>query len=840
MDTKSSLNNIILKERYRVDAVLGQGGFAITYRGWDLREEKPVAIKEYYPSGAAVRDVSVSPEVRCAGDSVIFEQNKKRFMREAEVLTRFREHAQIAEIYDCFEEHNTAYIVMEYVDGITLKEHVLRSGGKISWEETRRIVKMLIEALIPLHKCGIIHRDLSPENIMILPDGGLKLLDFGAVKQIDGAAQVGRRLTKPTEAIVKQGYAPIEQYQNHGNLGPWTDVYALCATVCYCLTGSVPLDAPARIVTPVSVELIARGAAVSEKEEAAIAKGMELLIQNRIQSMEELYDELFVKPAERGTNGESRSEAERGAKRRRFLSGKRRVFAAAAGIGLILFAALTVFMISVRSGRYILREGDDLAACMERENVKEIVIPDGVSCAAAQVMVNKPVTVESGASLSVGNLVVTQDGYVKVKGTLDIGSAVLHLLGEGTRTEITDGGELVTDKHTLVWTQSADNLKMHGEAGVIRPLSGNSLLFDEEEAFRDAVSATTYEELKAALQAGRPVSIDADIEVPEQINIKAALRVSEGVTITRLDRDRLWIEDDAVFVNHGTVRGGLNISGDGYILNYGHLDMRDVNCVSLWLEEGGVLVNQGTLDAYNFSRIWENAWLYNLSVVNAYHLNLYGGSMINAGEIRVFQTPQEMGRTGLVLSNGSVLYNRGSLTTEEDSRFENYGVIENTGSIQIGEGVEFCNSVLHNEGYFESAGTAKLSKISGLYYGEGEFNLQDDGVHLFVMQEESPSADIVRVETQEELCSALERDDVTQILVQGDPGGTGSERGKEALYRRESDHGAGGIRYGAVRARVPVKREQSFSRKNISSGTGAGCHGREGAASGHGKRRAER
>lgn len=732
---------------------MGQGGFAITYKGWDLREGEPVAIKEYYPNGFAIRDAAQSPEVSCPEDSRIFAENKKRFMREAAVLTQFGNHGQIVQILDCFEEHNTAYIVMEYVDGITLKDHVRRNGGKIGWEEAREIVKSLIEALIPLHKHGIIHRDLSPENIMILPDGGLKILDFGAVKQIDEAMEVGIRLTKPTEAIVKQGYAPIEQYQSHGNLGPWTDVYALCATIYYCLTGNVPLDAPARIVTPVSIELASRGVAISEKEEAAIVKGMELLIQDRIQSMEELYDELFVITAEPETECGNR---------------KRKVFVLAAGIGLLVLAVVTALLVSIKSGRYVLREGDDLAACLRREEIKEIIIPEGVSCAVAEVAVDKCVTVEDGASLSVGNLIVTESGYVKVEGTLDIGSAVMHLFGAEPRVEITDGGELVTNTHTLIWTESADNLKMQAESDGITTVSGHCLLFEEEEAFRDAASVTTYEELKAALETGRPVSIDADIAVPEQVNFRTAVRVSENVTLTRMDENTDWmvLTEGTVFVNHGTVRGGLCVNG-GYILNYAHLDMRDVNSVSLWLEGRGILVNKGTMDAYNVSRVWADAQMYNLSILNAYHFLLLGGSMVNAGEIHVFQTPQGMGRAGFTLSNGSVLYNKGSLTTEDDSRVENFGCIENTGRMRMGERVVFCNSILHNEGYFESARTANLNEVSGIYYGGGEFYLpRKAGLRLFEVQEESRSADIVQVKTKEELYSALERDDITQILIQ--------------------------------------------------------------------------
>lgn len=475
--------------------------------------------------------------------------------------------------------------------------------------------------------------------------------------------------------------------------------------------------------------------------------------------MEELYDELFVITAESET--ERHSEAILPKVR------KRKVFALAAGIGLLILVVVIAVGVSLKRGRYVLREGDDLATCLRREGIKEIIIPEGVSCTVAEVTVDKRVTVEDGASLSVGDLIVTESGYVKVEGTLDIGSAVMHLLGTESRVEITDGGELVTNKHTLLWTESADHLNMQVSGEGLTTISGNQLLFDEEEVFRDAASVTTYEELKAALEAGRPVSIDADIEVLEDISVTTAVRVSENVTLTRSDSNWIVISKDAVFVNHGTVMGGLLIKDGGYMLNYAHLDMRDVNNVSLWMEGGGILVNKGTLDAYDVSRVWADAQMYNVSVLNAHYFLLLGGSMVNTGEIHVFGTPQNRGRAGLVLSNGSVLYNKGSLTAEDDSRLENYGCIENTGRMHMSERVIFFNSILHNEGYFESVSTANLNEVSGIYYGGGEFTLpRKNGLCLFEVQEESRSADIVRVKTKEELYSALERDDVTQILIQ--------------------------------------------------------------------------
>ena len=290
---------IILKEQYMIGKVLGQGGFGITYLGWDLYLDIPVAIKEYFPTGTVMRENSVSMEVlNCMGDEGSrFQNNKERFMREAKMLARFSDVAEVVQIKNFFLANNTAYIVMEYVQGITLKNYVRQHGGKLSFEDTMGIMYPMIDALCKVHKAGLVHRDISPDNIMMLPDGRAKLLDFGAVRDV-GNADVEKPLTKSTEAILKQGYAPIEQYQNRGSLGPWTDVYALCATIYYCLTGKVPPDAPERFLgedIQVFEELIPQ---ISKVQADALNQGMALKAADRISSMDELKQRLFGEESE--------------------------------------------------------------------------------------------------------------------------------------------------------------------------------------------------------------------------------------------------------------------------------------------------------------------------------------------------------------------------------------------------------------------------------------------------------------------------------------------------------------------------------------------------------------
>lgn len=284
----------VLKEQYLIGRVLGQGGFGITYLGWDLYLDIPVAIKEYFPGGIVMRETSVSLDVvsYSGDDGNRFHSNKERFLREAKMLARFSQVPEIVQVRNFFLANNTAYIVMEYVDGITLKEYVRRHGGKLSVSETLSLMEPVIKGLGKVHKSGLVHRDISPDNIMMTPEGQIKLLDFGAVRDV-GDADVNHPLTKSTEAILKQGFAPIEQYQNRGSLGPWTDIYALCATIYYCLAGKVPPDAPARLLDDEEVDFRGLESELTKQQIKALEKGMELRAQVRFSSMDQLHKALY-------------------------------------------------------------------------------------------------------------------------------------------------------------------------------------------------------------------------------------------------------------------------------------------------------------------------------------------------------------------------------------------------------------------------------------------------------------------------------------------------------------------------------------------------------------------
>ena len=287
----------VLREHYLVGKALGQGGFGITYIGWDQNLDLAVAIKEYYPNGIVNRESTHSLSVSTSEfNTELYQHNRERFLREARALARLSNVPGIVGIYNFFPENNTAYIIMEYVEGIDLKRYIKAQGRPLTPEEAFAVLRPVMDSLSRVHEAGLVHRDISPDNIMIQRDGKAKLLDFGAVREV-GDAQLDKNLSRSTESILKHGYAPIEQYQRRGNLGPWTDVYALCATVYYCLTQETPPDAPERMIEFAEVEWD-KIPGLTEKQVQIFAQGMAIMPRDRYHSIAELRNALFPEAPE--------------------------------------------------------------------------------------------------------------------------------------------------------------------------------------------------------------------------------------------------------------------------------------------------------------------------------------------------------------------------------------------------------------------------------------------------------------------------------------------------------------------------------------------------------------
>ena len=277
----------ILMDRYMVGRVLGEGGFGITYIGCDLRLELKVAIKEYFPTDKVTRHAMASLDVASyvGAASIGYEEGKVRFLNEARTMARMDKQPEIVSVRDFFEDHNTAYIVMEYVNGTTFKELVSQRGGRIQPEELLPMMEPLFSALTAMHQQGLIHRDISPDNLM-LEKGALRLLDFGCARE-------SSRGTETMTIALKHGYAPIEQYQHKGQ-GPWTDVYALSATIYYCLTGKTPPQALDRLCDDELILPRKLGINITERQEKALLYGMGIRPRKRFQSVEELHAALYI------------------------------------------------------------------------------------------------------------------------------------------------------------------------------------------------------------------------------------------------------------------------------------------------------------------------------------------------------------------------------------------------------------------------------------------------------------------------------------------------------------------------------------------------------------------
>jgi serine/threonine protein kinase len=273
----------MLTDRYFIGKPLGEGGFGITYIGYDTRLNLRVAIKEYYPSAFANRSPDTHAIYSYSGEKEeYFKKCLDRFMNEAKRLAVFAGEPSIVTVRDCFLENGTAYIVMEYIDGDSLKT-ILSQVGRIDENTALEMIKPIIKTLAMMHKDNIIHRDIAPDNIMVEHGGTARLIDFGSAteQKNDG---------KSTIAMVKRGFAPPEQHdENHARHGTWTDVYSICATLYNIIEGEVPVDSVERLRGEKLKEFTAP---VSERTKKAILNGLELSPEKRTQTMDELYKQL--------------------------------------------------------------------------------------------------------------------------------------------------------------------------------------------------------------------------------------------------------------------------------------------------------------------------------------------------------------------------------------------------------------------------------------------------------------------------------------------------------------------------------------------------------------------
>ena len=278
----------ILYGKYLVGKMLGQGGFGITYIGWDIALERKVAIKEYYPSGQVSRSLGTKTLTWYRSEQAqrARQDGLEMFLKEARKMARVDDIPGVVRVRDLFRENDTAYIVMDFVEGETLKARLTRTGP-MSWDKAKEIFRPAIRAMEQVHKAGLIHRDLSPDNLMLTKDGQVEILDLGAAKDLNvnqGASSM---------QVAKGGFSPYEQYSQRGGSGPWTDVYAMAATIYFTLTGKIPPIAIDRAEDDTISWDLPRLDTLPRQALEALKRAMVVSARDRIQSMAKLEWELF-------------------------------------------------------------------------------------------------------------------------------------------------------------------------------------------------------------------------------------------------------------------------------------------------------------------------------------------------------------------------------------------------------------------------------------------------------------------------------------------------------------------------------------------------------------------
>jgi serine/threonine protein kinase len=280
----------ILNERYLIGRVLGHGGFGITYLGFDLNLESKVAIKEYVPEGIAsrvpgvnsVRSISLEKDTK-------YQDGIQKFLEEARTVVKFKTQQNIVPVKDFFKENGTAYLVMDFIEGNSLQNHLQSCGGKIAWNEMLDVVRQLVGALSQIHEKNYLHRDIAPDNIYITDSKQVWLLDFGAARHHELDSD------KTMTAVVKAGFAPMEQYSKSGKQGPWSDIYALAATIYYCITGVMPPNAFDRLDQDTLKRPADEGAMIPPQAENALMKALSLRPEQRFSTIQEFWGQLNVR-----------------------------------------------------------------------------------------------------------------------------------------------------------------------------------------------------------------------------------------------------------------------------------------------------------------------------------------------------------------------------------------------------------------------------------------------------------------------------------------------------------------------------------------------------------------
>lgn len=292
----------VLNKKYVIARSIGEGGFGITYLAYDLVFNRPVAVKEYYPSGYVARAPRTNDVMlNLRENAPQFNRGLRRFIDEAKNLSAINKLDGIVSVLDFFPANSTAYLVMEYLDGISLKRYIQKKG-KLDTDTALTILHPVISSLGAVHEVGLIHRDISPDNILITRNSEVKLIDFGASKNASE--------DKSVSIVLKQGFAPEEQYRTHGVQGPWSDIYALAVTIYFCITGQLPPESIQRLYEDTLTPPSRLGSDITPKQERALLKALAVLAKDRYKNMREFERDIYGYPSRTATEKKNAQSSE--------------------------------------------------------------------------------------------------------------------------------------------------------------------------------------------------------------------------------------------------------------------------------------------------------------------------------------------------------------------------------------------------------------------------------------------------------------------------------------------------------------------------------------------------
>ena len=769
----------VLMDRYLIGRALGEGGFGITYIGRDLRLEMKVAIKEYFPSDRAARDAALSMDVHsCMGrNNSGYEQGLSRFLCEARTMARMEKQPQIVMVRDYFEANNTAYIVMEYVEGTNFIDLAARRGGRIPASELFPLIEPLFTALSAMHKAGLIHRDISPDNLM-LEQGSVRLLDFGCARESSQG-------TDSTMAVaLKQGYAPIEQYQCMGQ-GPWTDVYAISATIYFCLTGRVPPKSLDRLLSDELAEPRALGVDITLEQQRALLRGMEINPEKRCQTVDELYSGLYRTEdasAGRGIHPrdvESVTDTEAPAAKRR-VSGR-----IAALLCVLAFIAALALLIPGQHKAGI-AQPQELTSFKRDELFEDAVTVSSdteLAFALADSTVAAVILEGSGADVGLPGTVTELDKPLLISEGARLVMPGALILREGgvlwTAGELADDGTIIAAGGTLVTVDGASlNSSVYLLSGGLLQDGGsvNGEVRDMRLAAGEAVTVSTFDDLKAASgDAGAlAIVVEGSIALSETLTFERPLVVSKGASLSAAPGAEIQM-NGAPLVNCGSVDAGIWCGDEGsLLLNCGSIEAAG----GLWVENADeddtawTLLNFGELSLTAYSAAWCNILNFGTLDVGTPEgsgaQTLFGfgeSSFINFGSVRLGE--------GAALQMGGTLRNMGGISVAGDMDLT--GRVVSRGAIEVLPGGELCNSGLldmYDSSSLEIAAGGEFDTTEGIFLYRNPYAVVDGDIDGTAWYEDFTPIDIGAAQayaaTEAELLAAMDEDGAEAVVVEGD------------------------------------------------------------------------